>query len=211
MASKGKAGVAFEERMIKAKTGLTKKELNIPHTSVHDIPVGIYKSDDGIKEVNHNVSCKATQSNTVYCSDIFRFYNETTHDEGVEIVIGRYKQKSKTFYKTYVFKLNKEHQKTLWGDIPKDALEKFNEYVRSIPHGEEAQIANEQVWKDKRQKIYDEFSNGCVSIDAKIDKKKQRRVQCSVNINDLLKSGIPYEVYTDEYEGIPVKYEFTKD
>lgn len=203
---KGYIGTAFEERIIQAKTGLSKSQTGIKNNSIHDIPAGTYVSNNGVNVVTKNVSCKATKDNSVDCGDISRFFNETTKDEDLEIVVGEYEKSGNvaSFNKITVFSISKEHQKTLWGGISSGVLNEFDEYVKSIPHGRAGQEANIQVWKDKRQAIYDTYNQGKMKIAAKIDKKKQRRVQCTFNIKDMIEAGIPYDVYTDQYEGIKI-------
>ena len=49
-----------------------------------------------------------------------------------------------------------------------------------------------------------------MSINAKIDGKKQRRVQCGFNIKKMIKAGIPYKVYTKKYKNIDLPYIYTK-
>lgn len=212
MAAVQEHGFAHEDRIIRAKTGLSKKELGTSYTGIHDIPAGIYESQDGsIKEVKYNTSIKTAKGNIVSCSDIKRFFRETSKDEELELHIALYTQsspKTKSFHTIYVFKLSKEHKKKLWGDISEEILLNFCKYVKNIAPGKEAQIANQELWKEKRKAIVDEYGQGIVQIAAKIGKTNQRRTQCTFNINQMIEEGIPYEVYTEEYEGIPVKYDY---
>ena len=64
-------------------------------------------------------------------------------------------------------------------------------YVKAIPEGRTAQ----QDTKVERQvlKTIVEDSTAQMRIHPKVDSKKQRRVQCSFNIDSLIKAGIPYE------------------
>ncbi len=45
-----------------------------------------------------------------------------------------------------------------------------------------------------------------MKIDAKIDSKNQRRVQCSVKIDDLINAGLTVTKYTDNYHTIKLPY-----
>ena len=49
-----------------------------------------------------------------------------------------------------------------------------------------------------------------MSIDAKVDSGKQRRVQCSFKIKKMIEAGIPYQEFTDEYRGILLPYIYDK-
>jgi hypothetical protein len=81
------------------------------------------------------------------------------------------------------------------------------DYVKGIESGKSAQMANRAVWKQRRQEIYDTHGQGLCAIDAKIDSKNQRRVQCSIKIDKLIDSGIAYSKYETEYKGIKLPYE----
>lgn len=208
-------GFGHEDRIIKAKTGLSKKELNAGYTSIHDIPAGIYTAPDGtVTEVKNNTSIKTTKNKSICCGDINRFFKETTKDEDLEVVISQYKQSSKTtksFHTTYVFNINKKHKDILWSGITEDTIKDFDKYVKNIQPGKEAQLANKDVWKAERKNIYNTCGEGVVKIAAKIDSKTQRRTQCTFNIKKMIEAGVPYEVYTDEYAGIPVKYDYDSE
>ena len=203
MAAVQSHGFVFEERICGAKTGLLKKDIG-KYTDTHDIPKGQY----GSNIVTTNVSCKTTKSNSVGCGDISRFFDSSNEDD-LEMVIGVYRQTKamKTFHTTYVFKIGRNDREKLWGGISRDIIKSFDTYVKSIPPGKEGQQSNKKEWKARRKTIYDQHGKGLVSIDAKIDSKTQRRVQCSVKIKDLISSGIEYEKYTDVYEGIPVPFD----
>ena len=73
-----------------------------------------------------------------------------------------------------------------------EKLREFDEYIKSIPEGRDAQ----QNTKVERQllKTITEDVNAQMKIHPKVDSKKQRRVQCSFNIDNLIKAGVEYEV-----------------
>ena len=48
-----------------------------------------------------------------------------------------------------------------------------------------------------------------IAINAKIDGKKQRRVQCGFKIEEMIAAGIPYKVYTNQYKNIDLPYLYT--
>ena len=75
-----------------------------------------------------------------------------------------------------------------------EKLREFDSYIKSIPAGRAAQ----QETKIERQVLKNivEDSNALMSIHPKVDSKKQRRVQCSFNIDKLIESGVEYEVKT---------------
>lgn len=97
----------------------------------------------------------------------------------------------------------------LWGGLTVENVSPFVSYVKSIPEGKSAQLANQKLWKQKRQELYDQYTKGIASIDAKIDSKKQRRVQCSINLAEIIAAGIPFHKYNISYKGLHLPYEQT--
>ena len=73
-------------------------------------------------------------------------------------------------------------------------LAEYVNYIKNIPAGREAQ----QETKTERTVLKNCISdkNALMTIHPKVDSKKQRRVQCSVKINELIKAGIDYKVTT---------------
>jgi hypothetical protein len=205
MAAVQSHGFVFEDRIRKARTGLTAGQVGGGYTDIHDIPKGYYNT----RYVENNISCKTTKNNSVGCGDICRFF-ETSMEDTLEVVVGVYSQSptTKTFHTYYVFKIGRDNSDILWGGIPQSVIKNFSTYVKSIPFGKEGQQANKKEWKSRRNVIYEQHGRGCISIDAKIDSKNQRRVQCSFKIKDLIASGIQYEKYTGVYEGIPVVFDY---
>ena len=68
-------------------------------------------------------------------------------------------------------------------------LAEYCTYIKNIPAGKEAQ----QETKTERTVLKNcvEDKNALFKIHPKVDSKKQRRVQCSLNIKELLKADIP--------------------
>ena len=68
-------------------------------------------------------------------------------------------------------------------------LAEYVDYIKNIPAGKNAQ----QETKTERTVLKNciEDKNALVKIHPKVDSKKQRRVQCSLNIKELLKADIP--------------------
>jgi hypothetical protein len=125
------------------------------------------------------------------------------------MVVGVWKQISKTQKKysaIYEIEFDPKTYKNVWGNMTADILEPFVEYVKSIEPGKEAQIANQKIWKEKRKSIYDKVEGCVMKIDAKIDSKNQRRVQCSVTIDALINAGLTVNKYTNNYYTITLPY-----
>ena len=124
------------------------------------------------------------------------------------MIIGCHKQvgNDKVYNTIYEVDIKPEHHSLLWSDIQLNTLKKYEEYVKSIPKTREAQLQNVDLWKEKRQTIYENEGQGIMKIDTKIDGKTQRRTQASFNIKTLEEIGIPFRKYTQEYRGIDLPH-----
>ena len=178
-------GNYFEDIKIRELTGFSKDEYDSMkdngYTSSMDIVKGLHS--------DRNVSVKTAKGRKVDCGDILRRRSETEYD----IFIGVWDQvgDKKIFHTEYTFHIKPEHETLLWGKMSYEKLREFNDYIKSIPEGRTAQ----QNTKVERQllKTIKEDANAQMKIHPKVDSKKQRRVQCSFNIDKLIKSGVEYE------------------
>ena len=178
-------GNYFEDLKIRELTGFSKDEYDSMkdngYTSSMDIVKGLHSDKD--------VSIKTAKGRKVDCGDILRRRSETEYD----IIIGVWDQVGdrKIFHTEYTFHIKPEHETLLWGRMSYEKLREFNEYIKSIPEGRTAQ----QETKVERQvlKTITEDADAQMKIHPKVDSKKQRRVQCSVNIDRLIRSGVEYE------------------
>ena len=197
-------GDNFENEIHLAVHGKTKKEYETliegGYTAKFDIAKGVLADFNG--------SVKVTNGNSIGCGDIIRMY-EGTKGNDITFIVGVWQQtakKVKTYSTIYEFYLDPSHHNTLWGNIKLKTLKKFDSYVKNIPHGKKGQSDNKKLWKQKKQNIYASEGRGLVDINAKIDSKTQRRVQCAFKIKDLIESGIPYKKFTKTYRGISLPY-----
>ena len=178
-------GNYFEDIKIRELTGFSKDEYDSMkdngYTSSMDIVKGLHSDRD--------VSVKTAKGRKVDCGDILRRRSETEYD----IIIGVWDQvgDKKIFHTEYTFHIKPEHETLLWGKMSYEKLREFNDYIKSIPEGRTAQ----QNPKVERQllKTITEDADAQMKIHPKVDSKKQRRVQCSFNIDKLIKSGVEYE------------------
>ena len=178
-------GNYFEDLKIRELTGFSKDEYDSMkdngYTSSMDIVKGLHSDKD--------VSIKTAKGRKVDCGDILRRRSETEYD----IIIGVWDQvgDSKIFHTEYTFHIKPEHETLLWGRMSYEKLREFNEYIKSIPEGRTAQ----KETKVERQvlKTITEDVDAQMKIHPKVDSKKQRRVQCSFNIDKLIKVDVEYE------------------
>ena len=179
-------GNYYEDLKTRQITGLGKAEYDAlkenGYTSGMDIMKGLMSPYD--------YSIKTSKGNTVDCGDILRRRQETDYN----LVVGCYSQvgDNKVFYSEYTFYIRPEHEQKLWGKMNYNQLAEYVDYIKNIPAGREAQ----QETKTERTVLKNciEDKNALVKIHPKVDSKKQRRVQCSVKISELMTSGIEYKV-----------------
>ncbi len=199
-------GLVFEDQIIKARIGKSKQEyqagLDNSYTASMDIEAGV--------DSDVNISVKVCSGDGIGCGDILRFM-EHCRKNPFTMVVGVWEQISPTIkrYETiYEFDIRPEHYKLFWNNITEEVIQPFVDYVKSIPPGKQAQTANQDLWKQKRQAIYDAYGQGLCTIATKIDSKNQRRVQCSINLKELIEQEeITHRKYNTDYYGISLPYE----
>ena len=164
------------------------------NTDKHDIPKEKNKYNK-----NENCSIKTTGSKTICCSDILRFYNYNFSEQNTIIVI-KYKQTQteKIVENIYEIDYNRECHKLLFGNLPKEIIQKYVENVKSIPRhikGDEAKkIFN---YLDEKKELKKKYTN-IIQINPKVD-SSQSRVQCSIpNFEENLKKFIKYKSTIDK-------------
>ena len=177
-------GNYYEDLKTRQITGLGKAEYDAlkesGYTSGMDIMKGLLSISD--------YSIKTTNGNKIDCGDVLRRRQETDYN----LVVGCYSQvgDNKVFHTEYTFYIKPEHEQKLWGRMNYNLLAEYVNYIKNIPAGKKAQ----QETKTERTLLKNCVSdkNALVKIHPKVDSKKQRRVQCSVKIKELIKADIPY-------------------
>ena len=178
-------GDFYEDLKTREYTGFGKKEYDAlkgkgGYTSSMDIVKGLH--------ADKNRSVKTAKGNKVDCGDILKRMNEKEYD----VVVGQWRQKgdNKIFHTEYIFNITPEDCDKLWGSMKYELVEEYDTFIKSIPHGKEAQQAT-KVERTSRKKILAD-KNALMVIHPKVDSKKQRRVQCSFKIDKLIASGVKY-------------------
>ena len=177
-------GNYYEDLKTRQITGLSKVDYDAlkenGYTSGMDIMKGLLSISD--------YSIKTTNGNKIDCGDVLRRRQETDYN----LVVGCYSQvgENKVFHTEYTFYIKPEHEQKLWGRMNYNLLAEYVNYIKNIPAGKKAQ----QETKAERTLLKNCVSdkNALVKIHPKVDSKKQRRVQCSVKIKELIKADIPY-------------------
>ena len=181
-------GNYYKDLKTRQITGLDKKTYDSlkdsGYTSGMDIMKGLLSTTD--------YSIKTTGCNVVDCGDILRRRQE----EKYNLVVAVWEQvgMTKIFHTEYTFYISPSDTQKLWGNMTYERLKEYDDYIKSIPAGKQAQ----QETKIRREalKTYTEDKNALFTINPKVDSKKQRRVQCSLKIKQLIKAGIEYKAIT---------------
>ena len=152
-----------------------------------------------------NVSVKTTQNNNISCGDVMRMY-DVTKNESFMIVLGHWKQvgNKKQYDKITEFDITPDLHGKLWGKIKFKQLKEYVDYVKSIPHGKEAQLEHQNIWRENIKDI--NSVKGIMTINTKVDSKIQRRTQCALDVRVLLENGVTTREYTDKYKGMKLPY-----
>ena len=181
-------GNYYEDLKTRQITGLGKAEYDAlkenGYTSGMDIMKGLMSAND--------YSIKTTNGNRIDCGDILRRRQENEY----HLVVAQWEQcgDNKVFYNEYTFFITPDLEQKLWGRMNYNQLAEYVDYIKNIPAGRKAQ----QETKTERTVLKNcvEDKKALFKIHPKVDSKKQRRVQCSVKINELIKAGIDYKVST---------------
>ena len=134
---------------------------------------------------SENISIKSTCQNYVDCADILRFYD--SFNLNTTMIIIKYKQqgKIKQITETIELKLNNDLKKIFFGNIPRQVLEEYNKYVKSIPKNKPV---TDTYYKLRKKELQDIYQMKFFAISPKVD-STQRRVQCRIpNLNKLIKT-----------------------
>jgi hypothetical protein len=156
-------------------------------------PMDLVKGLGGIERSAAAKASKGVKFCTVNCGNILDRMDECKDIE-FELIVGMFVQvdkKKKHFHTQYVFYIKPEFYGILWGSMSREDVVEFDTFVRNIPNGKEAQVEYNPKWKRRVKEL--RKKKGYMQINAKVDSKDQRRVQCSITLKNLLKSGIPYE------------------
>jgi hypothetical protein len=195
-------GNSYENDVIMSRTGYTKDEYDAlkggGYTDEFDLVSGLI--------VDYNGSVKSTGNNTIDCADIQKKMEHTEYN----LIVGQYDQvgDSKVFHTEYEFYITPADYGMLWGKMKKEHIDAFVGYVKSIPKGKEAQQETKLARKVFKEEIEDK--QALYTINAKVDSKNQRRVQCSLKISELIAAGIKYEQRSIEYQYQSPRRKFKK-
>lgn len=156
---------------------------------------------------NYPTSVKSIGSKTVPLSDARNFW-KTFEEAPYRIIIGKYHQVSdvKEFREIYEFTLNKDDCPVFFGRVSIEEIREFHDGIGllNFPKGKHAEA---RIWADiflagLRSRL------GIIILNRKIDSKSQRRLQCSVRLDDMINTFyLNHEKHTENFGDLvlPIK------
>ena len=149
---------------------------------------------------HENISIKTSGNTNIDCGDILRFYDRDEFD--TTMILLNYKQNNdyKEIGEITEINYSEEMRNILFGNIPREELEEYVNFIKSIPSGKAPKEIRDEYIKRKKdiQKKYDMKIN----ISPKVDSNKQRRVQCSIPKTEQLLKKYPQFVISKTTEPI---------
>lgn len=194
-------GFFWENEIVKKVFNLEERKND---TYIYDIP-----AEKNSRNNNENVGIKVVGMKNICCGSIQNFINYDFNKKNTLIII-QYIQKDnlKKIYRIFEIDYNQECQKELFGSATLEDINNYVDKIKSIKHNisskEAIKIFN---YKEEKKKLQKE-KNMKIIINPKIDRHKQRRVQCSIpNFETTLEKYITYKSPIDEpniYKGIEI-------
>lgn len=155
---------------------------------------------------NENVSLKTLGAKNIGLGDALRFF-DADFTRKYTIILVRYKQAGeyKSIHEIVEIDYTAELRNYLFGTATLADIQVFVDHVRSIAAGP---VDPETKRKYKSMKKDLESKHGMrISINPKVDSKKQRRVQCSVSV-ERLQNEVPWCISSRASEaavrGVPI-------
>lgn len=186
-------GKKYEKYIMNAFPKALSKEL--PITSHWDI---LSEYDE---ELFIPTSIKTTKNNIIWLSDARNFIS---NHESFRLIVAQYNQKNgyKEFYNLLEFIITPEILDKIIGDLKIDFVKEFHESINKFGYGKENQILARDI--SKKFKELNKETKTLITLNPKIDSKRQRRLQCSIKISDLIKVIQP-NVFNNFYKGVNIK------
>lgn len=136
-------------------------------------------------EHGYPTSIKSTGSARIDLADARRFWNSFDYAP-YRIIVGKYDQKGtiKKFVKIHEFIIQEDHRRVFCGSVNYDEIRSFHEDISlsKFPEGQHEE-ARERA-QELKSSLEDRL--GLVMLNRKIDSKRQRRLQCSVNLPEMI-------------------------
>jgi hypothetical protein len=182
-------GVWFEEQVKKCGRFPGAEILVGNRNEIHDVSDRFDPAKRKEDRLPSSVKTLKNTSGTICLADAIRFF-DVTHQTGVRLVIGRFRQtaKDKSFYEVTEFILRPEHVQELWGELTREDIAKLRASIQydKIEASREGDKKARKVAKAQTDKL--KTRCGLVTLNRKIGSKShERRIQCSLTVKRLTK------------------------
>jgi hypothetical protein len=149
------------------------------------------------KERHLSTSIKTSKKGNIELADARRFFENTNE---FRLLICRYEQKGlkKIFNEIHEVFIDKKILDYLKGQMPYEVVVDFHEKLKSFPVGKHVEA---RIFAKEHKEVLQNTYSSNIILNPKIDSERQRRLQCSMNINHLY-SAFPdcYTVHKDNYK-----------
>lgn len=157
------------------------------------------------QKYGYPTSVKTMKSNLIYLSDARRFWN-SLRKVPYRILIGKYSQKDelKEFESIHEIILREYSISDLLGDISESEINNFHERLKTFGPGP-SNAKQARNWAHEHKNNLHK-KRGIVKLNPKIDTRNQRRLQCSVSLEDLISIIVPkdYLLHKDKFGTTPL-------
>jgi len=170
------------------------------YTSVHDVP----KEHNPFNK-NENVSIKSvSEAGSPGMGSALRIWDYDQSENHTAIIVV-YVQRGDRKVVTRVVEVGLDDKVALFGTLTRDDIVRLDDLIRSVPSGQINRDLHAQVHNLKKEL---NSKSGLVKFNPKIDKKNQRRLQCSLpKVSDLVTAAsnlIRSDVAEAVVRGVPI-------
>lgn len=205
-------GKTFEREVITQCFGFTEEQVSeFSNTAVFDIPFGITTCQHPTGKpvsIKTTAALAAAKAAIVCLSDARRVWS---WDRPLILVVGLYDQVDtvKRFHTVYEFhfRLTDGERKRLYGELTLAEVTYFHDTLKTFGPGQHEAAS---AWAKAHKLALTPRATGAIQLNAKIDSKRQRRLQCSAPLERLKGACDDTREFTDAtggYRGLPLPFE----
>jgi len=159
------------------------------YTSIHDIPKEHNRFDK-----NENVSVKSvSEKGSPGMGSALRIWDYDPTEKHTAIIVV-YDQRGDRKVITRVVEISLDDKVALFGSLTRADIVRLDDLIRSVPHGQISGELHTQMHTLKKEL---NARSGLIKFNPKVDKKTQRRLQCSLPKVSELVFNAPHLIRSD--------------
>ena len=159
------------------------------YTSIHDIPKEHNRFDK-----NENVSVKSvSEKGSPGMGSALRIWDYDPTEKHTAIIVV-YDQRGDRKVITRVVEISLDDKVALFGSLTRADIVRLDDLIRSVPHGQISGELHTQMHTLKKEL---NARSGLIKFNPKVDKKTQRRLQCSLPKVSELRFNAPHLIRSD--------------